>query len=104
MSPAYRHLGVTDVRALGDELNRFGVLCVGLPAIPAPGLIPDPPGLDGSRRRTSAGCLVQEQDDGGDALLPSGGDALPPSFNGRYYICDHFVHKIAVVTEPLMRR
>ena len=38
-SKAYRHLGVADVRALGDELNRFGVLCVCLPAIPAPGLI-----------------------------------------------------------------
>ena len=50
---AYRYLGVADVRALGDELNRFGVLCMGLPAIPAPGLIPDLPGFAG------AGCLVR---------------------------------------------
>ena len=63
--PAYRHLGVADVLALGDELNRFGVLCMGLSAIPALGLIPDPPGrrvslgLTGSRRRASAGCLVR---------------------------------------------
>ena len=37
---------------MGDELNRFGVLCMGLPDIPAPGLIPDPSGrrVAGSRR------------------------------------------------------
>ena len=56
--PAYRHLGVADVLALGDELNRSGVLCMSLSAIPAPGLIPTRR-VAGSRRRTSAGCLVR---------------------------------------------
>ena len=68
--PAYRHLGVADVRALGDELNRFGVLCMGLPAIPAPGLIPDPPG-----RRVSPGP-------GTGLALVVWCDALPPSLYG----------------------
>ena len=61
-----RHLGVADVRTLGDELNRFGVLCGPF------------------RRRVlqaSAGCLVRDHDDG-DALPPSGGDTLPPSLYG----------------------
>ena len=78
--PAYRHLGVADVLALGDELNRFGVLCMGLPAIPAPGLIPNPPG-----RRVSPGLAGSRQvspGPGAGLALVVWCDALPPSLYG----------------------